>query len=78
MDKLLLEKRSLAGISRVLNRSETWLQNYVNQKYKQVPKRMMRSPHSLLKIEDEVIIECDELCSFNKKTGKTMGLVSHE
>jgi hypothetical protein len=30
---LLLEKISLAGIARVCDVSETWLQDYVNRKY---------------------------------------------
>jgi len=36
IDKLLLEKLPLAGIVRVTGVSETWLQNYVNEKYEQV------------------------------------------
>ena len=32
IDRLLLEKLSLAGIARVSNVSESWLQSYVNQK----------------------------------------------
>lgn len=36
IDKLLLEKLSLAGIARAIAVSETWLQGYVNKKYKQV------------------------------------------
>ena len=35
--KLLLEKIPLAGIARVLNISEKWLQNYVNALYESVP-----------------------------------------
>lgn len=35
IDKLLLEKLPLAGIARVEGVSESWLQNYVNQKYNQ-------------------------------------------
>jgi insertion element IS1 protein InsB len=38
IDKLLLEKLSLAGIARVTGVSETWLQTYVNNKYEQVPR----------------------------------------
>ncbi len=38
IDKLLLEKLPLAGIARVTGVSETWLQNYVNDKYEQVPR----------------------------------------
>jgi len=36
IDKLLLEKLSLAGSARTMEVAETWLQGYVNQKYKQV------------------------------------------
>jgi len=38
VDRLLLEKLPLAGIARVTEISETWLQIYVNQKYQQVAK----------------------------------------
>jgi insertion element IS1 protein InsB len=37
IDKLLLEKSSLAGIARVTGVSEPWLQTYVNAKYASVP-----------------------------------------
>lgn len=37
IDKLLLEKISLAGISRVTEVSEPWLQSYVNEKYESLP-----------------------------------------
>lgn len=40
IDQLRLEKLPLAGIARVTEVSETWLQNYVNQKYDQVPKQV--------------------------------------
>ena len=40
VDKLLLEKLPLAGIARVAEVSEPWLQSYVNQKYEVVPKRI--------------------------------------
>ena len=40
VDKLLLEKLSLAGIARVLDVSETWLQGYVNKKYASVEQRV--------------------------------------
>lgn len=40
IDKLLLEKLPLAGIARVAEVSEPWLQGYVNQKYEAVPKRV--------------------------------------
>ena len=38
VDKLLLEKVPIAGISRVTDISEPWLQKYVNEKYDSVKK----------------------------------------
>ena len=38
IDKLLLERVSLAGIARVTGVSEQWLQTYVNAKYSSVSK----------------------------------------
>ena len=38
VDKLLLEKIPIAGISRVTGISEVWLQKYVNEKYDSVKK----------------------------------------
>lgn len=40
IDKLLLEKLPLAGIARVVNVSEPWLQKYVNDKYERVPRQV--------------------------------------
>jgi len=40
IDKLLLEKIPLAGIARVTDVSELWLQQYVNAKYEQVPRQV--------------------------------------
>ncbi len=40
IDKLLLERIPLAGIARVVEVSERWLQNYVNQKYQAVPRHV--------------------------------------
>ena len=40
IDKLLLERLSLAGIARVTGVSELWLQRYVNAKYAAVPRRV--------------------------------------
>ncbi|CAK0760963.1 hypothetical protein CCP3SC5AM1_2950003 [Gammaproteobacteria bacterium] len=37
IDRLLLERISLAGIARVAGVSESWLQKYVNEKYDQTP-----------------------------------------
>jgi transposase-like protein len=44
IDKLLLEKLPLAGIARVAEVSEPWLQGYVNRKYEAVPKRVQSRP----------------------------------
>ena len=40
VDKLLLEKIPLAGIARVGDVSEVWLQGYVNRKYAEVPQQV--------------------------------------
>jgi insertion element IS1 protein InsB len=40
IDRLLLEKISLAGIRRATKVGKTWLQAYVNQKLKQVPQKI--------------------------------------
>jgi len=40
VDKLLLEKIPLAGISRVTGISEPWLQKYVNEKYDNISKKV--------------------------------------
>lgn len=42
--KLLLEKIPLAGIARVAEVSEVWLQQYVNTKYQQVERQVRVSP----------------------------------
>ena len=43
IDKLLLEKIALAGIARVCDVSEPWLQQYVNQKYEDAPRQVQVS-----------------------------------
>lgn len=40
VDKLLLERMSLAGIVRATGVSERWLQYYVNRKYDTIPKQV--------------------------------------
>ena len=40
IDKLLMEKIPLAGIARVAEVSEPWLQSYVNTKYESIPKKV--------------------------------------
>lgn len=44
INKLLLEKLPLAGIARVAEVSEPWLQDYVNQKYEAVPRQVDVKP----------------------------------
>lgn len=60
IDRLLLEKIPLAGIARVMQVSERWLQNYVNEKYKNVPKKV----EVTVKQPGRLTIECDEMWSF--------------
>lgn len=40
IDKMLLEKIPLAGIARVTEVSEYWLQSYVNNKYESIPRKV--------------------------------------
>ena len=44
IDRLLLERLSLADIARAAQVSEQWLQTYVNEKYAQVPRRVQGTP----------------------------------
>lgn len=44
VDRLLLERISLAGIARVVGVSEQWLQTYVNEKYAKVPRCVQVTP----------------------------------
>jgi IS1 family transposase/transposase-like protein len=60
IDKLLLEKIPLAGIARVCNVSETWLQDYVNRKYEVIPQQVNVSA----KKKGRLTIQCDEMWSF--------------
>ncbi len=60
IDKLLLERISLAGIACVTDVSERWLQNYVNQKYETIPRVVSVSA----KTSVHLTIECDEACSY--------------
>ncbi|MES1026718.1 IS1 family transposase [Gloeocapsa sp. BRSZ] len=65
IDKLLLERLSLAGIARVTGVSEQWLQTYVNAKYSSVPKTV----EGVAEKKGQLTVQCDELWSFvgNKK-----------
>jgi len=60
IEKLLLEKISLAGICRVTGVSEKWLQDYVNKKYSKTPRKVNVSS----KKKGKLTIECDEAWSF--------------
>ena len=60
IDKLLLEKIPLAGITRVTGVSEPWLQNHVNAKDKAVPKKIRIQG----KKKGRLTIQCDEMWSF--------------
>jgi transposase-like protein len=44
IDRLLLERISLAGIARAAQVSEQWLQTYVNEKYASVPRSVQVTP----------------------------------
>jgi len=60
IDRLLLERISLRGITRVTQVSWSWLQDYVNQKLARTPCRVKISE----KLLGKLTIECDELWSF--------------
>lgn len=60
LDRLLLEKIPLAGIARVLQLSEAWLQDYVNRCYKAVPRQVQVQP----KAKGRLAVQMDELWSF--------------
>lgn len=44
IDRLLLERISLAGIARITQVSEPWLKTYVHEKYAQVPRPVQVTP----------------------------------
>lgn len=60
IEKLLLEKIPLAGIARVVGVSEKWLQGYVNDKYKNILKKIEVKD----KTKGKLTIQCDEMWSF--------------
>ena len=72
IDKLLLEKIPLAGIARVADVSEPWLQEYVNEKYATVPRKIDVTD----KPKGRITIQCDEMWSFvgNKDNKKWIWL----
>jgi insertion element IS1 protein InsB len=58
--RLLLEKISLAGIARSTGVSQKWLQDYVNNKYASIERRVKVKPKKKVRLN----VECDELWSF--------------
>lgn len=73
VDKLLLERVSLAAIARVTGVSLRWLQYYVNQKYYQVPK----SVEVTKKKPGRLMIQMDEMWSYvGSKANKHAHLAS--
>jgi IS1 family transposase len=60
IDRLLLERISLAGIAGSAGVSERWLQYYVNKKYEETPRKAEVGK----KEKGRLTIECDEMHSF--------------
>ena len=60
IDRLLLEKISLAGIIRAVQVSARWLQYYINDIYENVSKKITVLP----KKKGRLTVECDEMWSF--------------
>jgi insertion element IS1 protein InsB len=60
IDRLLLERVAIAGIARVAEVSESWLQDYVNQCYEAVPRTAEVEP----KVKGALQVQMDELWSF--------------
>ena len=73
IDKLLIEKISLAGIARVTGGAEPWLQKYVKTKYAKVTQLLF----VFEKHKGKLTIECDEAGSFvgNKNNKQWIWLV---
>ncbi|MGN7613663.1 IS1 family transposase [Magnetococcales bacterium HHB-1] len=62
IDRLLLERLSLAGIARAVGVSESWLQKYVNKKLESVPQTIEQQPSTTKK--KFCLAELDEMWSF--------------
>ena len=60
IDRLLLERISMAGIARAVQVSESWLQDYVNGKAAQTQPRAAVRPQK----KGPLRVQCDELWSF--------------
>jgi insertion element IS1 protein InsB len=65
IDRLLLERIPLAGIARVMQLSESWLQQYVNVEYTKVPQRA----EVVAKTTSRLVVQMDELWSFVDEKG---------
>jgi hypothetical protein len=63
IDRLLLERVSLAVITRIVGISKSWLQRYVNEKYESIQRHFEVSK----KRRGRLTIECDEMWSFVHK-----------
>jgi insertion element IS1 protein InsB len=80
IDRLLLERIPLAGIARVMQLSENWLQQYVNVEYTKVPQRA----EVVAKTTSRLVVQMDELWSFVDEKGNkqwvwlAMGRASRE
>jgi insertion element IS1 protein InsB len=71
IDHLLLERISLAGIARVVGVSESWLQEYVNAKYCDIPHHVVVPPAGKY---FQLVVERDEMWSFVGKKDKKQWL----
>ena len=60
IDKLLLERVSLAGICRAMDVSEKWLSNYIATKYANMPRKLQVKS----KKKGKLTVQLDELWSF--------------
>ena len=65
IDRLLLERTSLAGIARVLQISESSVQKYVNEIYEHIPQQVNVLP----KEKGPLTVQMDELWSFVDSKG---------
>ena len=67
IDRLLLEKIPLAGISRAVEVSISWIQKYVNEKFANIKQEFKVDKTIDTK---NIIIQCDEMWSFVGKKAK--------
>ncbi|MGD1929532.1 MAG: IS1 family transposase [Leptolyngbyaceae cyanobacterium] len=70
IDRLLLERIALAGIARVAQVSEKWLQDYVNARYAEVPRQV----HISAKKKHKLTLQADEMWSFVDHKGNKQWL----